>query len=409
MMSLSNGVVKIEIKDGKTVLNIVKHPKVNPTRIIVPIDKSWEKKIFDAKFWDREMLRRLMREEQVHREFKVNIFWPNLAFWSCMNWDPKRFPMMTYEVWKEFGGLGREMLPLYPWHNRFFLKIFTPKDFSKVKDMKKISKYEVTSRPALRGDGILEYLKDVSKTDEHYFRIYENRECWGFGNVNSALSSIFPPMLAGFFKGLEAWRGLERDWNIIETKCVGLGDPHCELKLVPGEIDGLKDSLEKDISIIERIHSQLIDRLRGFLLYDRPFKERPRLGNYFLMEHPDITLPAMAGERYRMALRMGGARVGKEVGENLMGAGIREDEAVKRILKLFDYFKVGEVSVGETIRIKENCESLYTKYYMNKWEEPLCFFTTGFLNGFFSVVKNKHLKETKCIATGDPYCEWEFS
>jgi predicted hydrocarbon binding protein len=43
-----------------------------------------------------------------------------------------------------------------------------------------------------------------------------------------------------------------------------------------------------------------------------------------------------------------------------------------------------------------------------KSEEPLCFFTTAFLNGFFSAVKNQHVKETRCIAMGDPYCEWEF-
>jgi len=42
-------------------------------------------------------------------------------------------------------------------------------------------------------------------------------------------------------------------------------------------------------------------------------------------------------------------------------------------------------------------------------EKPSCFFTTGFLNGFFSAVKNQHVKETKCIAVGDPYCEWEFT
>lgn len=35
-----------------------------------------------------------------------------------------------------------------------------------------------------------------------------------------------------------------------------------------------------------------------------------------------------------------------------------------------------------------------------------CFFTTGFLNGLFSAVKNQHVREMKCIATGDPYCEW---
>jgi predicted hydrocarbon binding protein len=59
--------------------------------------------------------------------------------------------------------------------------------------------------------------------------------------------------------------------------------------------------------------------------------------------------------------------------------------------------------MGETLRIVQNCES-----FMTKAEEPSCHFTTGFFNGFFSAVKNQHVKETKCIAMGDPYCEWEF-
>jgi len=94
---------------------------------------------------------------------------------------------------------------------------------------------------------------------------------------------------------------------------------------------------------------------------------------------------------------------GKEVGERLMDAGIGEDEAVKRILSLFAHCKVGKVTIGETLRMEQNCES-----FMIKAEEPSCHFTTGFLNGFFSAVKNHHVKEIECIAVGNPYCEWEF-
>ena len=110
-----------------------------------------------------------------------------------------------------------------------------------------------------------------------------------------------------------------------------------------------------------------------------------------------------------MALRMGGAKAGKEVGEHLMEAGIKEDEAVKRVLNLLENCKVGKVAMGETIKIKENFEIfIWTIFVPTKSQEPLCFFTTGFLNGFFSTVKNLHVKEIKCIAMGDPYCEWEF-
>jgi predicted hydrocarbon binding protein len=104
-----------------------------------------------------------------------------------------------------------------------------------------------------------------------------------------------------------------------------------------------------------------------------------------------------------MAMRLGGATGGKRVGERLMEAGMREDEAVKCILNLFEHCKVGKVSMSETIRMLQNCES-----FMIQAGEPSCHFTTGFLNGFFSAVKNQHVKETKCIAMGDPYCEWEF-
>jgi len=406
MMSVADGIIRMEIKESSRIVNVVKHPKVEPTRIGVPTTKIWEKKIYDVKIWDWEMIKRMMEAEQsLGQQFEVNIFWPNFALWSSILWDPKRFPEMTYEVWKEYGALSREMISLFPWHMRLLFKFFVPKNLSKVKDMKKLFSRFMIQHTKTRRDGILEYLEDASKTDEHYIRIYESRDCWGLENVGTAMASILPPLLAGSCKGLERE---EREWNAIETKCIGLGDPYCEFKLVPGEIAELKDRLEKDSSAIERVHEQLMRRLMGFLLDGKPLVERPRLGSYFIMAHPDITLPAMAGERYRMALRMGGAKSGKEVGERLTEAGLSEDEAVKCVLNFLEHCKVGKVTVGETIRIKESSESLYTKYYMTKWDEPSCFFTTGFLNGLFSAVKNQHVREIRCIAAGDPYCEWEI-
>ena len=115
--------------------------------------------------------------------------------------------------------------------------------------------------------------------------------------------------------------------------------------------------------------------------------------------------PHVAGERYQMALRMGGARSGKEIGERLIDSGLKEDEAVERILHLLRHCKVGKVTLDGTMRIEENCESLRESLFATEREEPLCYFTTGLLNGFFSAVKNQHVKETKCIAAGDPCCE----
>jgi len=104
---------------------------------------------------------------------------------------------------------------------------------------------------------------------------------------------------------------------------------------------------------------------------------------------------------------MGAARSAKIIGERLMAAGLHEDEAVKCVLNFLEYCKVGKVTLGETIRIRDNCECLRTTMLLHE-KQPSCFFTTGFLNGLFSSVKNKHVREVRCVAAGDPYCEWEF-
>jgi len=413
MMSTADGIVKMKREEDKWLFNVVKHPKLRPTRIEAPTEPERvgvkPTLVFDPGVM-RRFMQSLLRGKATLRpgvgDF-VNLFWPNLAHWSCMLWDPKRFPTMIYDLNKEESSMVRESLPYFPWRFRLLTKL-APKSLSKVKDMKKLASKWFP--PKVERIGILEYLEDISKTDEHHFRIYECSDCWGIENVGAAVASHIPPYFAGMCKGIESLKGLERDWNAIETKCIGLGDPYCEWKVVPGEIDELRDSLEKDILVVERIYDRLMQRLMGFLLAGKPLVERPKLGSDIHLHSVMhiMGFPHVAGERYRMAQRMGGAKLGKDVGEHLMEAGLREDEAVKRILNFLEHCKVGKVAAGETIRMKENCETLRTKLFATKREEPCCFFTTGFLNGFFSAVKNQHVKETKCIVLGDPYCEWEF-
>ena len=420
MMSVADGIIRMEIIENKRSLNVVKHPNMKPVKIDIPTESphpgvSQPDMTFHSpmvKKWARAML--FKGEAGVRRECGdyVNLFWPNLAHWSGMLWDPKRFPITTYELNKEDPrSMMRENRAIWPWYARLSMNIFFPKNYSRVKDMKKASKLGVPyiNTAYWEHSGIVEYLDDMSNTDEHYFRIYENSDCWGLENVGAAVASHLPPLFAGFCKGFEKDA---REWNAIETKCIGLGDPYCEFKLVPGEISDLKSSLEKTSSVIERIHERLIEHLIGFLLHDKPLVDRPRLGS-------DLQLHAVwhamgvhppGGERYKMALRMGGAKSGKASGERLIEAGLGEDETIRRVIDFMEYCKVGKITRDETIRIKESCESSWAKLFVFPTEpvEPSCFFTTGFLNGLFSVVKNQHVREIKCIAAGDPYCEWEI-
>ncbi len=416
MMSFSNGVIKLETEEGRRVLNVVKHPLIAPTRVPVP-GATIPETLWDMRLWEEQIMEFPLQAmtgkalDTVRRALGnyVNLFWPNFAHWSCILWDPKGFPAMAYEMSKKHGEGTKDLMTVTPWHQRTLIRLRTPKNLSTVKDMKKMGAFYFKMLKGM-GMGIVEYDEDASTTNEHYFRVYDSADCWGFKNVGAPMAYLLPPTAAGMFKGIESWRGLERDWNALETKCVGLGDPYCEFKVVPGEIDDLADSLEKDSSVMDTMHDQLMRSLMGFLLDGQPLVDRPRSGSEVMLSvvlHVMLQ-PAMAGERYRTVLRMAGAKAGKEVGNHLLDAGIRADDAVNRVLHFLNYCKVGTVTMDETLRMQENCESVFYRFMTTKREEPCCFFTTGFLNGFFYAATGQHVKETRCIAMGDPYCEWEF-
>jgi hypothetical protein len=189
MMSLSNGVIKMETKKGKQLLNVVKHPRLKPTKIeasLEPEPIGLKERVFNPD----ELTAYIRGDKAVMRrevgDF-VNLFWPNFAHWSGMLWDPKRFPLIVYEMNKEDGPSMFKLLrkneevrrAMFPWRMRLLLK-FMPKSFSKPKDMKKLIKGLERSLggPKQERSGIMEYLESVSKTDEHYIRVYENSDCW---------------------------------------------------------------------------------------------------------------------------------------------------------------------------------------------------------------------------------------
>jgi predicted hydrocarbon binding protein/KaiC/GvpD/RAD55 family RecA-like ATPase len=413
MMTLSSGVIKMELREGKKVLNVVKHPRMEPTEIEVPVTVRPRviSSCFDTEYVRREGEMAALGVKVTLRPGVgdcVNIAWRNLIFWSGMLWDPKRFPTMMYELTKyseDPSNYDVDMVSLFPWHKRLLLKLFFPKSFSRVKDMKKMFERVWKPNYAQWRIATVEYLDDISKTDEHYVRGYEHYECWGLENVGTSLGLMKTAMMAGSFKGMEELLGgPERDWNAVETKCIGLGDPYCEVKFVPGEIEELGHSLEKDRSVIERVHNRLMEHILGFLLHRKPLMERPTLGSgVHIHEIQHVTAAPLVSERLQMVFSMGGARAGKMLGERLLESGLREQKAVERVVDLMEHCKVGKITLGETIKMQENCER-----FGIKTEQPSCYFTTGFLNGFFSAVKNQHVKETRCIAIGDPYCEWEF-
>jgi KaiC/GvpD/RAD55 family RecA-like ATPase len=164
MMSLSDGVIKMETEEGKQFLNVVKHPKLKTIRIEASLEP--EPIGLEERVLNPDVLALFIRGDKavVRREVGdfVNLFWPNFVHWSGMLWDPKRFPMMVYEMNKEANPSMFKLMreneavkrAVIPWPKSLFLR-FMPKSFSKVKDMKKLLK-EIfrTKQCAQRNHGI---------------------------------------------------------------------------------------------------------------------------------------------------------------------------------------------------------------------------------------------------------------
>jgi predicted hydrocarbon binding protein/KaiC/GvpD/RAD55 family RecA-like ATPase len=410
MLSVADGILRIETKEGSRIINVVKHPKVAPTEIKLPVTGSTAVpfRVLDT-FWGSHAKSGFGTggKPPIRTEMGdfVNVFWLSFVTWGGMLWDPKRFPSMLYDLTKDTVGQAIKLVmgKKAPWYLRLAFKALRPKSCSDVGAVKRVFPRFEKGRREHDRDRILEYISEISKKDEHYFRAYEGASCWGLEGIGAPLCFSDAADLAGTLKSMEKQ---ERDWNVVETACVGEGFPYCEFKAVPGELDELKARLTTlDSSIVQRIEERLIEHVAEFILHGKPLGERLTLGSgvYTHGFVAGLALPALASERYRMAIRMGGAMTGKRLGEHLMNAGIGEDEVVERVIDFMEYCKVGKVTIGETIRMRENCEAFGLEI-----EEPCCFFTTGFLNGLFSAVKKQHVREVKCIAAGDPYCEWEI-
>jgi KaiC/GvpD/RAD55 family RecA-like ATPase len=175
MMSMADGILRMEIKESSRAINVVKHPNVAPERIEIPSgrterDRIGIKYMFDNNLWDDNIIKQFIRawirgdKATLRKEpgDYVNLFWPNLAQWSGMLWDPKRFPKLKYDLNKEDASQIMEMFKFFPWQWRLLLK-FLPKSYNKVSDMKKFMKPTLPYFEQERS-GIVEYLEDVSRT-----------------------------------------------------------------------------------------------------------------------------------------------------------------------------------------------------------------------------------------------------
>ena len=213
MMSIADGILRMETKADSRTINVIKYPKLPPTRIEIPIaDEPTIKSAFDTfralMGPNAEVMRRWMQSMSgqdpaaMRKEVGdfVNLFWPQFVRWSAMLWDPRGFPTMIYELNREDGlfSMSEAMRRFLPWRAKLLvsfillsqaLRLF-PGHFSRVPEMKRMGDGPYDIGAKWERSGSIEYLDGVSKTDEHHFRVHGNADCWGLENVGAALLRV---------------------------------------------------------------------------------------------------------------------------------------------------------------------------------------------------------------------------
>lgn len=424
--SVCDGIIQIALEGKEQTFQLVKHPKIAPTMFTKPLPQEFHAESVLEEFMDSEFIKMYMRSMTAGKTtFRpglgdyVNAFWPKLAYWSGMLWDPEGFPMMIYnhnrEDQSEMGSDEFISIIPQPYKARFWLvKLLKrvglfPTEFDDPTAIQKLWRFELPYSGAAKLERFakIEYLQEKSKPDEYYYRLYENSDCWDLENIGSTIASYLPPAMAGNIMGME---DKERAWNAVETKCIGLGDPYCEVKITPGETDQVAASLIKDADVVSRIHARLLDKYATHILNVVTLTDRPEFGPEIHLQIPfhNFGFAHLAGDRSRLAIRMGGAKTGKELAERLLAQGLQPDEVISQVLDSLEDLKAGIVTTsGNTITIEENIEPMRT-WYMTRLRELSCHFTTGFLNGLYKATHDLRITEIKCLAAGDPFCQWEI-
>jgi predicted hydrocarbon binding protein/KaiC/GvpD/RAD55 family RecA-like ATPase len=425
LLSFADGIIRLTLQGEKQMVELVKHPDLTPASyhqlLETEPDLMDALEVIDPEF-NRKFIRSLFYGEDLIRptvgDF-IDPIWPNLCHWSGTQWDPDGFPIILYQLNKDDQSeTGSDLhISFLPLKFKIMFRVLhvlkrigiIPDDFTSIKNMKRLWRFGIPYKAGgkLENSGKITYLPDSSQEGAHVYRIEESSDCYLLKGVGTVLASHLPPSMAGQVFGME---GKKRDWNAIETKCVGLGDPHCEVTLVPGEIDGLPATLRKDGTTVERIHQRLIRYMSESILTESSSPARSQQGNavHLHVSFHAFGFPHIAGRRAQTTVRMGGSKAGREVAAHLKDAGLTPQEALTKLVIYMERIKAGHVHADEaSFRIEENIEPLRT-FYMTDIREPSCFFTTGFLNGFYNVLFNKHVREQRCFAAGDPHCEWEI-
>ena len=87
--------------------------------------------------------------------------------------------------------------------------------------------------------------------------------------------------------------------------------------------------------------------------------------------------------------------------------GVNSKKKMENFISLMKYLKLGLVTDSKSgFTVKESIFASGTRNFNKK----ICSYLSGMFSGFLESQKKKHINivETKCVANGDPYCEFKI-
>jgi predicted hydrocarbon binding protein/KaiC/GvpD/RAD55 family RecA-like ATPase len=398
-------VLRMRLEETRHILEILKHPNLQSRKLVVGSAEGQARPILCRSELTRDTETLGSHWQSGIRPNLgdyVGIPWLQLVSLGGLMWDYRRFPRMIYEV-------SRDVYTHCVIQSRELRTKQGTEDPKKerppIHDPEVVAPLyaRVCARAQAQKWAMVEFQLDRSTKERHVFLSRENALCWNIGNLGAHLCFYDCGSWAG---AMRAWDSDGCEWSAYEEKCMAAGSPYCEFVASPDVSSQLSPYLDScQSSNCEDVLNELIGTVAYIGLKGVPPSGRPHLGGetHFSFFQETTSVPALSNEKFMLAVRLAGANVGKRLAEKFLKAGAKEDRAHAALASIFAKLKVGRFVLGDTVRLYENCESQGIKL-----REPICFFTTGFLNSFFNTVDGFKVKELKCSGAGDQFCEWEF-
>lgn len=406
LLALIPAVFRIQVDGHSRTLEVLKHPSLGRGKLTIESIES-PAKLLQCRSELTEDTEALGAHWESHAGKSpgfvrpklgdlVGVAWIQLVYLGGLTWDSRRFPSLVYDASRD----------LYN-HCLTRGRKESGEDTSSIHDLELARELILGSNSSEARERLnwarAEFRTELSVPENQVVRLHEAATSWNMGELGARVCFYDCGVFAG------AAQAYDRDgceWHAFEKKCMAGGDPYCEISLRPEPTKELETYLNScEGSKCEEVMNTLVEVIMKIALGRAESPVRPTLGSDARLAafQESTSVPAISDERFMLAVRLAGANVGKKLGESFLRAGIKQRDSREALATLFSKLKIGRFFVTDTLKVYENCES-----YGIRATRPVCFFTTGFLNGFFSITEGVKLRELECVGAGAQYCEWEF-